>query len=191
MALRDFLKQSTRDEHRALESLLALDAPALPLAAYQEYLRGMHAFHARVEPLLHASPALAALGIDMDPRSKRGWLEADLAWFGLPPLAQAPAVPDLADGSRALGCAYVLEGATLGGHVLQARLAPRFGLGPGRGATFLAGYGERTGEMWRSFLAALEQAPGRGVDEAACVEAARATFASLGAWFRQRGPQPQ
>lgn len=190
MALRDLLRRSTRDEHAALESLLALDAPALPLAAYQEYLRGMHAFHARVEPLLRA-PALAALGVDMGARAKRAWLEEDLRWFGLAPLDDAPRVPAMADASRALGCAYVLEGATLGGHVLQARLAPRFGLGPGRGATFLAGYGERTGEMWRAFLAVLEQAPERGVDEAACVDAARATFASLGEWFGRRSPQPQ
>ena len=87
MALREMLKEATRDEHVALEALLALDRPALTLEAYQDYLRVTHAFYGRVEPALRASRELAALGLDMGLRAKRGWLEADLAWFGVAPLA--------------------------------------------------------------------------------------------------------
>jgi heme oxygenase len=191
MPLRDTLEEATREEHLALEALLALDRPGLTLAEYQDYLRLSHAFYGRVEPALRTSRALAALGLDMGLRNKRGWLEADLAWFGVAPLeAEAPCIPDIEVGSRALGCAYVLEGATLGGHALHGMLAPRFDLAPGRGATFLSGYGARTGAMWRGFVAALEEAGRGGIDERACIGGARDTFASLGNWFRQRGWAP-
>ena len=188
MGLRETLKESTRDEHVALEALLALERPALTIHDYQGYLTATHAYYRRIEPRLGSSATLAAMGLDMRRRGKRAWLESDLAWFGLAPIAAAdPPVPDVADGARALGCAYVLEGATLGGHVLERLLGPRLGLAPGRGGTFLAGYGARTGAMWRGFLAALEEAGRDGVDERACVEGARETFASLGDWFRDQG----
>ena len=187
MSLRETLKARTTGEHRALEELLALDRPDLSLQAYRDYLRLTHAFYNRLEPQLADSPHLAALGLDMRLRAKRKWLEADLSYFAEMPLEREPDVPTVNAPAQAIGCAYVLEGATLGGSVLHGAIAPRFDLAPGRGATFLAGYGPRTGAMWRGFIGAIEEAERSGVDEQACVAAASRTFSSLGDWFRNQG----
>lgn len=187
MGLRESLREATREEHSALEALLALDRPALSLTQYRQYLRLTHGFYREVEPVLARAPALAALGLDMRRRGKRQWLEADLAFFGVEPVDAAAVPLDLVAPGRLIGCAYVLEGATLGGQVLQRALAPRWDLAKGRGGTFLEGYGERTGAMWRGFVAALDEASRTGADEAACVEGARETFLRLGDWFRHRG----
>jgi heme oxygenase len=187
MALRESLKTRTTPEHRALEGLLGLDRPDLSLEAYREYLRLTHAFYSRLEPQLAESPHLAALGLDMRLRAKRKWLEDDLQYFEQPPVPGEPEVPEVNAGAQAIGCAYVLEGATLGGSVLHGALAPKFDLAPGRGATFLAGYGPRTGAMWRGFIGAIEEAERLGVDEVLCVASASRTFAKLGDWFRAQG----
>ncbi len=57
---------------------------------------------------------------------------------------------DLTNFDFALGCLYVLEGATLGGQVISRHLA-KLGIGPENGGRFFNGYGARTGEMWKSF----------------------------------------
>jgi heme oxygenase len=186
MTLRDRLREATRDEHRRLETLLALERPGLPLASYQQYLRLSHAFYAALEPRLAGARELAATGLDMARRTKRHWLAADLGYFGLAPAAPAPGAR-LPSQGHLLGCAYVLEGATLGGQVLQRTLSPRLGIAPGRGATFLEGYGARTGAMWRTFVASLEDAGRNGADEAACIDGARETFVAMGDWFRLHG----
>lgn len=186
MSLRDRLREATRCEHRDLETLLALERPGLPLSSYQEYLRLAHGFYAALEPRLEGARELAAIGLDMGQRAKRRWLAADLGFFGLEPAASAGVAAAPPEGGL-IGCAYVLEGATLGGQVLQRTLAPRFGIAPGRGATFLDGYGARTGAMWRAFVAALEVAGRNGVDEAACIHGARETFVRMGNWFRLQG----
>jgi heme oxygenase len=50
----------------------------------------------------------------------------------------------------AVGCLYVLEGATLGGQFISRHLAT-LGIGPANGGLFFHGYGAKTGEMWKSF----------------------------------------
>jgi heme oxygenase (biliverdin-IX-beta and delta-forming) len=189
MALRDALEAGTRAEHEELERLLALDSPALTLAGYQEFLRLTHAIYGSVEPNLCASRTLASVGLDMRLRCKTAWLRADLDHFGVAPLAATVSLP-LLEGGRAIGCAYVLESATLEGQVLHQAVAPRLGVQAGAGATFLAGYGPRTAAMWRGFVAALGIAAESGIDEQACVEAARETVLWVGGWFRQHGWQP-
>ena len=186
MTLRDRLREATRAEHRHLESLLALERPHLPLVSYQEYLRLTHSFYSALEPRLAGAGELAAIGLDMGQRVKRHWLETDLAFFGLEPASPAPVAAVSSDG-HPIGCAYVLEGATLGGQVLQRTLASRFGIASERGATFLEGYGARTGSMWHAFVMALDAAARNGVDEPACIRGAQETFVSMGDWFRLHG----
>lgn len=179
MDLRRTLREQTRDEHEAIESLIDLGRPERSLRDYGEYLRVMHAYVAALEPRLEACAALGELGIAMGERRKRGWLEADLEDLRLEPLADAVPVPAVAHLSHALGCAYVMEGATLGGRAIERMHAPRWGVDARRGGRFLAGYRERTGTMWQSFLEALAIAPAHGVDQASCVASACATFRGL------------
>lgn len=184
--LRARLKEGTTGEHASVEQFLRLDSPALTLADYHAYLRGMESFLRGLEPQLEASAALRDFGIDMGARAKGGWLRADLDYFGL----RRHAVHAEWNGgwdtpASLLGCAYVLEGATLGGRVISPRLLTRWGLEPGRGATFVNGYGARTGPMWKAFVEALDAAPLDEEGAAECVEGAQLTFARLESWFRR------
>jgi len=120
----------------------------------------------------------------MASRVKTPWLEQDLAYFGVTPLASRAFVPATFDADEAWGWAYVLEGATLGGRTLYPAAAARWRLGPDTGARYLHGYGDATGRMWNAFTRALQAAPLQGARADAVVAAANAAFGSLDALFR-------
>jgi heme oxygenase len=93
-------------------------------------------------------------------------------------------LPSLDSEAALYGCAYVVEGSTLGGRLLATAVAPLLGHGT-RGRRFHLGYGERHGAMWRAFTDALEAVPQDGFDEMAA--AATATFEAYEDWIG--GPQ--
>lgn len=63
---------------------------------------------------------------------------------------------EVSEFPQAIGCAYVLEGSSLGGQVIARHLQHKFGLSAGKGASYFSGYGEATGARWKEFCAALE-----------------------------------
>ena len=126
-------------------------------------------------------------------RLKTPWLVADLRALGLTP-AQIDALPDCPDlprvdiPARAWGCQYVLEGATLGGRHISAMMAQS--AVPVEARRFFVGYGERTGERWQDFIAALEHYA-VGVDiaeEGDIIQGASETFACLHRWHVRQCP---
>ena len=177
MGLRDTLRVSTVAEHQALEGVLGLEAPDLTLHAYGRYLQGMRAMTASVERCL--AQGLGGLGVDLGGRSKLGWLDRDLVHLGLAPWSRIRGLPPMESQAERLGCAYVFEGATLGGAVLYERLARRWALGPQAGAAYLYGYGPDTGPMWRRFCEMLDAAPLDDAGRDECAAAANATFRAL------------
>lgn len=95
-------------------------------------------------------------------------------------LPTCPGFPLLDTIPRALGCAYVLEGATLGGAVILRHLGRTLGVTRERGGAFFGSYGSASGPMWKEFCGALA-----ACDEPAepAVAAARETFATLDGWL--------
>ena len=108
-------------------------------------------------------------------------------------IASLSAVADLASAegveglAEALGCAYVLEGSTLGGQLILRHLTRHFGPDARVGNfTFFRAYGDQVGPMWRAFGEALTRASERaasGTFDAAVVQGARDTFDSFAAWL--------
>ena len=81
----------------------------------------------------------------------------------------------------------MLEGATLGGQIVARQGHDALGIDAVSGGSFHACYGGRTGEMWRSFRAALESYC--GADEGRtgeALEAAAATFEAFERWLTWR-----
>jgi heme oxygenase (biliverdin-IX-beta and delta-forming) len=95
---------------------------------------------------------------------------------GLPRCDRLPHINSVA---APRGCAYVLEGATLGGRFLYARFHTLSGLTEDSGARFLHAYGKPTAPMWHEFTTAPNAMQLDRYDEAECVAAARSTFATL------------
>jgi heme oxygenase len=81
-----------------------------------------------------------------------------------------------------MGALYVVEGSTLGGAVLSRHFAERFGVSRDHGLAFFNVYGDRTGEMWQRYLAALVEYDNAG-DAERVIAAAKATFVSLADWL--------
>lgn len=176
------LKEETAHHHREVEAQVTfLEAPD-PRGAYAGYLARLLGFHAPLERALAALPLPGALR----GREKAPLLSADLRALGVSPEAvpACEALPDLSTLPRALGCCYVLEGATLGGKYVRRRLAGRV---PDEATGYLNCYGEEVGPRWNAFRTAVREslAP---ADHEACIDAARDTFDALGRWLQREGP---
>ena len=183
--LRDVLRTGTQDLHERSESAFVLAAPDVTRAEYGAVLVQLLAFHTAAESALAPwAPAFAALGLDLSAREKAPLLRQDLHALDVPVDASAAAPPTFALSTiaHALGAAYVLEGATLGGQLLRRRLGPALGLTPTAGLAFFTAYGDAIGAMWRAFGSALDHfdtalgPPERGAAHARALVGARDGF---------------
>ena len=165
------------------------------LADATRYASLLSAFHVAYVPLersLSRCAATARAVPDWPRRRKVPWLAADLrALGGLRPAGPAGAlsvpalsvpalsVPALSGAAEVIGTMYVMEGATLGGAIVERALREQALALPSR---FFTSYGEERGAMWAAFrghVRALgEREPG-GVPLAAAVAAAERTFAII------------
>lgn len=176
------LRQATAGHHQAIESVTRLDGD-WDLFHYQRVLWGFDHYLRAWEPhVLAALPTHLREGFAA--RSRRGFLRADLAALGGPPVdapsAPAPTLPELPSTAAAMGSLYVLEGSALGGQLIARRLRQQHGLAEQDGGAYFNGWGPRTGAMWQQFRAQLEGEVGD--DPVAIDEACRAavqTFEGL------------
>ncbi|MFT3698080.1 MAG: biliverdin-producing heme oxygenase [Kofleriaceae bacterium] len=164
------LRVATAELHREAERHVRILDPDATEATYARYLQRMYGFHAACE---------RAFSIPFEGRYKSDAIAADLAELGVAaePLA---VVPDMRSRSYELGCAYVIEGSTLGGRFILAKMPKQ------RATRFLDGYGDATGRMWKEFCALLETAD--DLDEA--IAGARDTFAALITWLDEPAREP-
>lgn len=122
---------------------------------YARVLQVFDSFLAAWEPAV-AAALPAAWHAWLRARSRRPFLQQDLAMLDIAPARAAAGVPHLRSPAAAWGSLYVLEGSALGGQVITRALAGA-GLHPHRGAAYFHGWGSDTDAMWRDFRAVLEQ----------------------------------
>ncbi len=181
--LRFRLRQATRDAHLRLEAEVDFDRRMTSLEAYRAFMEEFYRFVRPVETALR-SCGLEELPIDYASRRKMGWIEADLKDLGhtdetLEDLPEFSGAPPLTNAMEALGALYVLEGSSLGRQVMLGKLAERLNVRPEWAGHFFNGYGKKTGAMWASFVAALNDA-GKSEQDAQTIEyAALAAFAAF------------
>jgi heme oxygenase (biliverdin-IX-beta and delta-forming) len=177
------LREVTQPAHLRLEaSLKLLERPA-NAARMRRLLGRFHGFHASWEPALRGVVPESFL----ETRLKLPLLEQDLRSLGaedelLRALPTCPGAVSLCRGqASAAGSLYVLEGSTLGGHVINRRLSdePWY---PPQGLTYWNSYGVDTGRRWKETLAYLESLPGAWSGE--IVDSAHATFELLHSWLQ-------
>jgi heme oxygenase len=117
--IRELLREGTRDHHARAEASLPLMDEALSRDRYARALARLLGFYAPLDRRLDALD-WEAIGLDWTARRKAPLLADDLRRLGVPmaEIARLPECDDLPtvdSAARALGCLYVLEGATLGG----------------------------------------------------------------------------
>jgi heme oxygenase len=180
------LRQATLEAHTDIERALPLLQPGLTLALYTRVLAAFYGFYALLEPLCQGAAGQGAAALDLPRRAKTPLLETDLTLLGHTPatllaLPRCRALPQVTSMSDAIGALYVMEGATLGGQIISRHLFDALHLDAQKGAAFFSGYGEQTGEMWRSFAMHVERADGLEIVPA--MAAAVETFELLEGWF--------
>jgi len=188
VTLLERLRERTGPWHRRLEAELPLLAPASDAHVYARYLGKLWGFHAPVEHALALVPGLERTGLSTAQRVKCPALVADLAALGLTraELARLPRCefsPEPTDVPSALGCMYVLEGATLGGQVVCRELRRRMPAVIEAASSYLTIYGAETGARWREFTHVLAELPSDAREETAVLDAACTTFQALHRWL--------
>lgn len=187
------LRERTKHLHEQVERTVDLPARLCSPERYASLLARFYGFYDPLERRLADVGGYDAVGLDLAARRKAHLLRDDLAalGFGQADIDAAPRCPDLpavADLGEALGCLYVLEGATLGGQIVRREAEKTIGVTPDRGCSFFASYGERVGAMWKEFCQALEgyaaATPGANARIAA---AAVGTFDALDRWVAGGG----
>jgi len=178
------LRERTRTEHDAIERSLDLTSLTLTRDAYQRTLERFYGFYQPLERDLCEVFGLAQGEAHLAHREKTPWLAGDLLILRSEPqeLPLCGDLPALDGMSSALGCMYVLEGASLGGQVISRHLRAHLGITPESGGRFFHAYGEETGAMWKAFGAVVRALVTTPEDQDRAVEAAATTFRTLRRW---------
>ena len=187
------LRERTRIYHDQLESSVEVMSPGLTPGRYLALLKSFYGFYLPVESSLQARGEWNHLDIDFSRRTKIPRMHQDFASLGLDeaqiakiPLCPVSALPPLVSFDDALGCAYVLEGATLGGQVISRHLHGLFDMDSTSGCAFFGSYGSEVGPMWKSFVAALNSYPTTAEQSERIIVSACRTFESFHHWLAQK-----
>ncbi len=182
------LRDATGPHHSSIERTLPLASFGLTLDAYRRILAAFLGFYEPLEARLFGAAAKWS-DLDLHGRAKVPRLRHDLRALGLSEagLAAIPtcrAVPEIDGVPGALGCMYVLEGATLGGPIVKRHLEEHLAIDERSGASFFNGYGTETGAKWRAFVARLNRQPPPFED---ILAAAVETFEHFERWLVAQG----
>lgn len=191
------LKTETRALHEQVERnpmMAQLMTPTLTRDAYQQVLERMLGLYEPLEAYLADQEDALPEGLNLQNRRKVDWLIADLKALGTSDeaLATLPRWQGWHPSSvpEALGCLYVLEGATLGGKLISKQINRTLGLTPDTGLRFYTSYGDMLGPMWKAFGNVVNSYSTDPADEAAAVHGASATFEAMDAWLLEAVPLP-
>lgn len=185
------LKEETAHHHARLEKRVDVFSHLLSRHHYYLLLRDFYGYYAPLEARLLDLRELKTHAPDYRDRLKTPLLERDLYALGatgleLRSLPFCSDLPDLGDVARALGCMYVLEGATLGGQVISRHVGKHLGLDREYGAAFFNSYGAQVGSMWRAFGDALAGYAVSPEIEREVIAAAQETFTKFDLWLSQK-----
>jgi heme oxygenase len=176
------LKEATREQHEGLENTVDVMDQMFTLENYKTLLTKFYRFYSSIEPQIDKLD-LSGTGYNFDERRKLPKLEADLKHLGVFEKAeQMPkwdGVPPLENSAQAMGSLYVMEGATLGGQIINRHLKEHLGISPENGGAFFNGYGAETGPKWKEFMAIANTFAEDGTQDEVIIDSAKQTFDSF------------
>lgn len=164
--LQEILKSATKDNHDELEELMFVNEimnKTITLQQYKTLLATNYVVHAAIESKLHEALNTELKDtLNIDNRHKLQALEQDLAEMEIDKNKFDSLDFDFLtqrtyDTAAALGAMYVLEGATLGGHVIQKKLRanPAF---ENLNLNYYTVYAQNLMPNWLSFVEVLNTA---------------------------------
>jgi heme oxygenase len=182
------LKEATREQHEGLENTVNVMDQMFSLDNYKTLLSKFYRFYSAIEPEIDKLD-LTATGYNFDERRKLPKLEADLKNLGVfdqaSKLPKWDGVPILDNEARAFGSLYVMEGATLGGQIINRHLKEHLGISPENGGAFFNGYGAETGPKWKEFMGIANAFAEEAKQDEVIIDSAKQTFDSFKNCFEQ------
>ena len=177
-----YLRARCSQAHRDLEQSLPFSTQRLTLSQYCAHMQLLYApmvqLEARLQSVAHL---LQTIGVWVPAHCRAHLLAQDLLALGqalpLPDAIEAPS--PLHNVWQGLGLLYVLQGSTLGGQVIVARLQRQLGLSPPSGCTYFYGHGSHTRARWLALCSILEANLVEPHQQAQAADAALGTFAYL------------
>ena len=178
------IKDSTKTVHEDVEQLLLPHLASVQNTAdYAAILKMFYGYFLPLEKMIEAFITQAILP-DMTERRKASAIMHDLSAIGqeVEALSLCTHLPQIENAAQAIGALYVLEGSTLGGKMIAKMLRKNEALSlTDDKLTFFSGYGEETGNKWRTFLLVLNEQE----DSSDVVKGANETFFYLKCWMQQ------
>jgi len=182
------LKEATREQHENLESTVNVMDQMFSLTDYKYLLCKFYRFYSAMEPKVFKLD-WATVSLNIDERRKLPKLERDLeflqVWDEAQGLAKWEALPALDNLAEGFGSLYVMEGATLGGQIINRHLKEHLSISPESGGAFFNGYGEQTGPMWKEFVRITNEFAAASENDEVMINNARETFDSFRDCFLQ------
>jgi heme oxygenase len=182
------LQRATAAIHARLHrvpAFLALAAGRLDRDGYIDLLGRLYGFH---EPFEAAVAQAAPPGLPPGRWRRADLLRVDLTALGrsdaaVTGLPRHPAPHGHWSPTYAMGCLYVMEGSTLGGRQLAARLKHLLPVSTMDGRMFLLAGADRDHMRWRDFCAVLDECGVDPAPRAEMIAGAMETFRCFEAWF--------
>ncbi|WP_020471126.1 biliverdin-producing heme oxygenase [Zavarzinella formosa] len=187
----DAIRTATRPIHDRLEGSADIIGQLHSRDAYRRLLQRFLGFYEPLEQRLAAITGYETVHFDPAPRLKAHKIHADLLWLGMTgeeiaALPRCERLPTTDSLPNAMGCWYVLEGATLGGQMIRRQLESTLGLNVNTGVAFFSSYGSEIGKMWNAFCISLGQSASTTSDESKAISSAVETFGLFASWLREQ-----
>jgi heme oxygenase (biliverdin-IX-beta and delta-forming) len=188
----DFLKERTKEAHASLEKKLVVRIKNVKsISDYTDLLLLLYPFHFRVSELLDSS--LVNFPEEKPDPARAGNLVDDLEHFGREleyESIDSMELPGVNSTEDAWGLLYVLEGSTMGGHVITNILSRSMNVPADKGFSFFNPYQSNTTANWENFKYQLNHAAGN-LDQEKIIKAAIHFFTCYNQWIRLNEPVSQ
>ena len=181
------LRSKTAASHKQLEEneySKSILSPAVTLISYQTYIAKMYGVAMACETEIF--PVIKNIIPDLDLRYKASFIKNDLKNTGVASglIENIPVHHFTAsNAAQAMGIMYVLEGSTLGGKFLYKHINETLGFDAENGASYFWGYGQQTGSLWKTFIAAMTDFAERENCGDEITSSASQTFATIAIWL--------
>lgn len=187
------LRLTTAQSHKDLESLPLSESiinPEITDEQYALYLSLMYDVVSDAEQNIF--PLLENIIPDLNHRTKAHLILSDLSVLDRNILApkSRPITQNLNEISPgfALGIMYVVEGSSLGGRVILKNITTALGHDGIKGASYFAGYGDKTGSIWRNFLAVMTEYESKHDAGDEIIAGANFAFDAINDYFTENSP---
>lgn len=155
---------------------------------YKYVLKTFYGFYYPLEQKITCLEEWQSMDFNIENRKKAPLLIKDMKTLNISDseineIEMCDQLPEIRNLAQALGCMYVVEGATLGGQIVAKKLNDIFKFDSNKGAAFFNSYGEELRPMWKSFGDLINNYSSENKIEDPIINAAHETYFKFNNWL--------